>query len=344
MAVLDETALVGLLEAVYALELDDEQWLRGALAALAAVCGSEHHYFGFFYDASDAKNFQFSNLCADDVRPELLPSLEVFRGALANPDFVRLTFRSLYTCSARRNAGPLLGPVLAERARVGWGDTYNINGLDVSGIGCLLTLGCRTPEYVVDAKEDALYRRLAFHLSAAFRCRRKLWAQLGSEHGPVASVTSGAEAILDGGGRFVHAEGRAAGKLAREQIRSTASVIDSVRSSQRRRRGHEAFEAWRPLTAARWTLVDSFEENGRRYVVARENQVEAGGLAFLTDRERQVVVHAALGFSNKQIAYTLGISHATVRVLMARAAQRMGVSTRKELLEHPVLSGIEPAR
>lgn len=44
-----------------------------------------------------------------------------------------------------------------------------------------------------------------------------------------------------------------------------------------------------------------------------------------------------LGSSNQQIAKYLGISHATVRVLMSRAANRMGVRTRKELLAHPAL-------
>jgi DNA-binding NarL/FixJ family response regulator len=55
-----------------------------------------------------------------------------------------------------------------------------------------------------------------------------------------------------------------------------------------------------------------------------------------------VVVHAALGFTNKQIAYALGISNSTVRVLMARAAARIGVRTRNELLSHPSLQEIRP--
>ncbi len=340
MAALDETQLVGLLEAVYALELDDQQWLGGALSALSRLCGRENHYFGFFYDASSASNFQVSNLCADAARPELMPSLEAFRAALADSDFVRLTFRSLYTASARRDAGPLMEPVLAERRRAGWGDTFNINGLDVSGLGCLLTLGCRAPEYVVDHQQEALYRRLAIHLGTAFRCRRKLAASRASAEVGTLGVTTGAEAILDGNGHFVHAQGQAASKLARERIRAAAAAIDAVRTKPREG-GHGALDTWRPLTGARWTLVDSFEENGKRYVVARENQIEVDGLLALTDRERQVAVHAALGLSNKQIAYTLGVSHATVRVLMARAARRLGVNKRRELLEHAALRGIE---
>jgi DNA-binding CsgD family transcriptional regulator len=52
----------------------------------------------------------------------------------------------------------------------------------------------------------------------------------------------------------------------------------------------------------------------------------------LTDRERQVVVLLALGRTSKEIAYALGISDSTARVLLARAKIRLGVRTRDELV------------
>jgi hypothetical protein len=52
MAALAEARLVGFVEAVFSLELDDQQWLHRVLLALSALCGSEHQYAGFFYDAS----------------------------------------------------------------------------------------------------------------------------------------------------------------------------------------------------------------------------------------------------------------------------------------------------
>jgi ATP/maltotriose-dependent transcriptional regulator MalT len=223
---------------------------------------------------------------------------------------------------------PYLEPVLKDRERNGWGDFFYLNGLDPSGIGCLLTLGCREPEFRLSADESAVFRRLAAHLGAAFRCRRRL--------GPAARTGQGAEAVLDPSGRVIHAEGAA--RSEHRWLASKVSAMDAARSESKRSDGLGALERWRPLNYARWTLVDSFEEGGRRYVVARENQAEAARFCDLTDRERQVVVHASLGMSNKQIAYALGISDATVRVLMARAARRFGVHSRKELLAHPVMS------
>ena len=338
---LDETKLVGLLEALYAFELDDRDWLSRSLAALADICGPDYHYIGFFYDASNVHDFKVWNPCAVNATPEVLASFETFR-TLTTPDFVRATFRSLHMGSSLRTGVPYLEPLLAERARGGWGDIFNINGLDPSGVSCILTIGCREPEFVLDPASQKLYRRVSHHLGAAFRCRRRLGVSSGRADDELkrVAVSNGAEAIPDGNGRFVHAEGAAESTTARERIKSAAATIDTLRTNQKRRQGREALALWHPLTAARWTIVDHFEENGRRYIVARENQVDAQGFELLTDRERQVVVQAALGCSNKEIAYALGISEATVRVLMARAASRLGVRTKKRLLEHPALGSI----
>lgn len=87
----------------------------------------------------------------------------------------------------------------------------------------------------------------------------------------------------------------------------------------------------------RWRFVDSFERQGVRYVIVSAEAAHGPSVLTLTPRERQVVAEAAAGSSNQQIAQRLGISHATVRVLMARAANRLGVHTRKALLAHPAL-------
>jgi DNA-binding NarL/FixJ family response regulator len=339
---LDQTELVSFLEAVYALELDDRSWLDKVLFALSALYGPEHHYVGFFYDASNVDDFKLWNVCMPTAPPELMESFGVFQGLVQNRAFVSTTFRSLHVGSARRTGMPYMAPVLAARERSGWGDIFNINGIDPSGIGCNLTIGSRLHEFAPAAADLAVYKRLASHVAAAFRVRRRLGVSAvgGAPGRKPDSGVEGAEAILDANGHFVHAVGPATSKTAQERIRSTSASIDAARSKTARASGRSALEQWHPLTSARWTLVDSFEENGRRYVVARENQAHAEGFATLTDRERQIVLHAALGFTNKQIAYALGISDTTVRVLMARAASRMGVRTRRELLLHPALQEI----
>jgi DNA-binding NarL/FixJ family response regulator len=46
-----------------------------------------------------------------------------------------------------------------------------------------------------------------------------------------------------------------------------------------------------------------------------------------------VVTLALLGHADKVIAYNLALAPSTVRVLMARAAEKLGAHSREELLE-----------
>jgi DNA-binding CsgD family transcriptional regulator len=89
-----------------------------------------------------------------------------------------------------------------------------------------------------------------------------------------------------------------------------------------------------------WRPVKHFEHDGRRYVLAVENLPSGPEVDVLSDREREVVSRALLGQDNKGIAYDLGLSHATVRVLMARAAAKLAAGSRAELLEKAAHLGL----
>jgi DNA-binding CsgD family transcriptional regulator len=67
-------------------------------------------------------------------------------------------------------------------------------------------------------------------------------------------------------------------------------------------------------------------------VVAVENVRVAPTPAVLSARERQVVAAAVTGRTNKLIAYELGLSDSTVRVLLGRAKRKLELRTRRELV------------
>jgi DNA-binding CsgD family transcriptional regulator len=81
-------------------------------------------------------------------------------------------------------------------------------------------------------------------------------------------------------------------------------------------------------------VVSRFQRGGVRYVVAREDRSAARASESLTAREREVVARVAAGQSTKEVAYELGIADVTVRVLLSRAAARLGVGSRAALLAH----------
>lgn len=334
MDALDETRLVDVLEALYALERNDEEWLTQVLRALKGVCGKGYRYVAVFYDASDVENFKIWNECRLQDGTRELPAIWSIFWSIAKPNFVSATLRSPLLGSARKDCFDYLNPLIAERDRNGHGDFFCLNALDPSGLGCLLTVGSPEQTLSLEPRDAALLKRIATHLSSAYRCRRRLAPADGlrTPARTVGSATAGAEAVLNPAGEVLHASGAACSTAARERIRVASTAIELARTSRGRSHGTQALAHWHPLADARWTLVDSFEENGRRFIVARENQQDASGLQALTDRERQVVIQASLGQTNKEIAYALGVSPNTVRVLMARAAARLGARGRKELL------------
>jgi DNA-binding CsgD family transcriptional regulator len=335
---IDDRVLVELLESIYAFELDDSAWLQGVLAATTVLCGPENSYVGYFYDASDAAAFEVWNVRTVGPWQEIVESFRMWRESVT-PQLVNRTFRRLRVGSTRRTGMPTAGPMLEQRAYAGWGDIFNVNGLDPSGIGCVLTIGTREHEIATSPEQLEVFTRLSSHLATAFRCRRRAGITKTPGSRDRAPDRSATEAILDAQGRFVHAEGEAAKRAARDRIRTASASIAALRA-RRERSGRGPLEAWRPLVGARWTLVDHFQRDGTRYVVARENLSPAENLDMLTERERQVVLQAALGSTNKEVAYALGISDSTVRVLLARAAWKVGARSREELLSHPFLREI----
>ena len=80
-----------------------------------------------------------------------------------------------------------------------------------------------------------------------------------------------------------------------------------------------------------WTVVEEFVRDGYSYRLARR-PLPSDGIERLTKREQQALDFALDGFSNKTIAYALGLAPSTVGVLLFRAANKLGAKSRRELL------------
>jgi len=321
--------LTDFLDASYDVTADDPRWLRRVMESAGAVLGSSVAAHGAIYDASDVTSFKPQVVEFIGLSP---PAVEVLFRRLADftPSFVARTFRALLADSTTAIGLPEMGPMLEELAPLGLPDAFNINGLDPCGFGVFMALWVRETVHLSAAEVD-LFRCMAHHLGAAHRVRRRLREAQPGRAAP--DPTEGAEAIIDGKRRVVHATGPARGKAERELLIATAEARERARKAHGE--AGEELRRWQPLTRARWTLVDSFERGGVRYVVARENQSHPHGFEALSDRERQVIVYFAVGQSTKETAYALGISDTTVRVLLSRAAAKLGVRSRRGLLAHP---------
>jgi DNA-binding NarL/FixJ family response regulator len=80
-----------------------------------------------------------------------------------------------------------------------------------------------------------------------------------------------------------------------------------------------------------WTIVSRFEREGREHLVIVRKDPHWVALDVLSERELQAVRRLGLGHTNKQIAFDMGLSWSTVRVLMFRAAVKLGVRGQRQL-------------
>src|SRR5262249_6488123 len=141
------------------------------------------------------------------------------------------------------------------------------------------------------------------------------------------------EAVLAPDGKLAHAEPPAQSRDARDALARAAQDIDRARTRMRRTSPAEALDLWRVLVRGRWSLLDMFDHDGRRYLVARRNDRQLPVKATLSPREHDVLEYAARGHSNKLIGYELGLPTATVARYLSNAMQKLGVRSRVEAIQ-----------
>jgi Bacterial regulatory proteins, luxR family len=201
----------------------------------------------------------------------------------------------------------------------GFPEMVALNAVDATRRGCIVALPAKSIARF-HGSTYAQWARVSVHVAAGLRLSRKLSALPTAE-----PSTATADAILTPGGRVEHAKGPATSRTARESLKAGAHAVERARGPLRRRDPLEAVEVWRGLVAGLWSLVDHFDTDGRRHLVAHRNDPSTPDPRALTERERQVVAYADLGQSNKLIAYQLGLSVSTVGVLLARARTKLRV-------------------
>ena len=143
-----------------------------------------------------------------------------------------------------------------------------------------------------------------------------------------------AEAVVDPK-RFEVADavGRAKEKGAGDMLREAAKQVDRARGRLRTTDPEEALDIWKGLVEGRWSLVDWFDSDGRRYILAHPNPPRLRDPRGLSEREVQVCTYAALGESNKLIGYRLGLSPSRVSNAVRSAMRKLGVQNRAQLVD-----------
>lgn len=317
--------LLDCLAASYRLDLDGPTYVRNLAAAAAPLLDRGLGIIAYTYDARDPARAKVEDFAVSDAfDPAWLPpyyaAVEAIgeNGDPRNPTgFATWGHMTVGQATAVRGMRPFL-PAFAHIG--GARDTFAVNARDASGQGLWLGAPMRSTRPVPEA-DKVLFSRLAAHLTSAIRLRR---TAEGAAPRPAA--------VMSSDGALLHAEQRTAVDL-RDELRRAALAFDRARTRKARADVELATRHWRPLVSSQWSLLDEFDTDGQRFIVAIDNRPPTRTpRGRLSEREHQVLTQAHLGHSNKVIAYELGLSHATVRVLLHRAARKLGVGTRAEAI------------
>jgi DNA-binding CsgD family transcriptional regulator len=204
-------------------------------------------------------------------------------------------------------------------APLGIVDFMSVAATEPTGIGCLV--GAPLPEVTgVKRGEATAWSRVAAHMAAGMRLRRARRTTKPED----------ADAVLTPGGRIEHAGESSDATL--DALKDAAKAMARARGSSRHADPPGAVEAWKALVSGRWTLLDHFDHDGKRYIVAVRNDPQVPTVGELSPREAQVVAYAAQGHSNKPIAYELGIAPSTVAMHLSTAGAKLGAKSRVELI------------
>lgn len=313
-----------LAHAAYRPASDWDEWMHGVVEAAAP---SLDEGFGSFGWVMRAPSFRPVHIVGRGPAAELVPvfaevvdrlereyGVEAFRAlALGARSFTSSTERSREGLGMELHAQP--GFEFALDAGVI--DFVFVQGTCPSGLG--VCVGAPLRRYAeIRPSHRHRWARVAAHLASGLRLRDRDRRPSPDE----------AAAVLSPKGAMLHA---ADAWTASHRERLREACLAAERTHQPNVDVDRALDGWTALTSGRYSLVDHFDSDGRRFVLAVRNEPHLAAPAGLTPRETQVAAYVALGHPLKTIAYELGLSVATVGRDSASAVRKLGLSSRVEL-------------
>ncbi len=193
---------------------------------------------------------------------------------------------------------------------------------DCIGITALLDRSSNFGLYIPLPRIETLSRPTSHRLllvGAHLAAARRQW-----------QTNTSAEAWVSPTGKILEATSQTRNEM--EALSLRARAIEAARTRKGRSEIDSALSLWKGLVAGRWSLIERFDQDGRRYLVAKRNAPDLGNVLRLTESEARILKLCSLGHSQKYVAYTLGFSPATVSTNLSSSMLKLGVRSRAELL------------
>jgi len=326
------SAIIDFTEAAYELEVSDDEWLPAILRRGIPVLEQGLGVAGMRYGRPPEEGpFQLLDI---HVASGPADFAERHTRALATtpPEVLREQVRPGGAGTASMDSQGDLQQLAHYTAHVDYcKDLLYMTAVDCKGSGVAIVAPLDEVT-TLTTHEAQRWQMLAAHVDAGHRLRRGLAANDVSDE-PCTELPHNAEAIFDANSfRITEAVGRAQERTATKKLREAAVAVDHARGKMRDTDPQKALEIWKALVRGRWSMVDWFDSDGRRFVLALPNSPHVSDPRGLAERESQVVAYAVLGQTNKMIAYRLGLSSSRVSMLLRSAMRKLNVQTRSQLV------------
>jgi DNA-binding CsgD family transcriptional regulator len=326
--------LVQVIEAAYALHESEADWVE---AICSAVRPALDVGLGVLVATVDISSGNVAYSAAAALGNTLEAFLAVGGMQPEHAGDALLPIRGRPTKSLTSTFGdrlPVAAPTLKSvTERFGVRDVLGVIGMNTDGHG--MSICVLLPKAArLGTRMRNRWDRIAAHLAAGVRLRRRTLPAEAPTAAPTALRlrVEGVDALLTSDGRIAHAVGTAREAATREQLRAAAVAVDRARSALRRKDPDGAVELWRALVDGRWSLVDRFDTDGRRFLVAQRNEIPTPKRRGLRQREAAVLALRAQGHSLKLIGYELGVGQSIVARDLALGMKRLGLESIADLV------------
>ncbi len=330
-----DSAIIDFTEAAYDLEQADHDWLPALLKRGLPVLDQGLGVAGYEYGCRpDGNDVELLNLNVASG-PEDFADRHMRALSTTDPEVLRQQLYGGFATTGSENAVATNRPqdLAHYLSHVDYcKDVLYLTAMDRKGAGVAIVAPLEKVT-TLSGRAAERWQMLAAHVEAGHRLRRAL-ADKESQVAGGADLPYGAEAVLDPTNlRVTDAIGPAQRSAATQRLREAALCVDRARGKMRNDDPDQALAIWKALVRGRWSMVDWFDTDGRRYVLGVPNPPSVSDPRGLTERERQVVANAIPGHTNKMIAYRLGLSTSRVSALLQSAMRKLGVRTRAQLAE-----------
>ncbi len=326
---------IDLIEVAYELHKSDADWLSGLMDTAAPMIDHGLGMFGFAFvrpHGGGGRDAVIQDMQLRSLPPDF-PERFVAASQALSPEFVRAVTPPGYAGTWSEIARDHPEEFHALLEKLGYVDLFGITAIDPDGVGVDISAPLRET-MKLSSKSRERWQMLGAHIASAYRLRRAVIRSEDDLDDDVHELPYGAEAVLDANDlRIIEAIGPAKDRNAAQILRRAARRVDKARGKLRRDDPRKALETWKALVRGRWSMVDWFDSDGRRFVLARPNPPKVFDPRGLSAQECQVVTFVLLGDTNKVIAYRLGLSQGRVSVLLKSAMHKLGAKSKAQLVQ-----------